>query len=75
MFKRNRVCIRSQRKLIVRLKMISCNLSKTINNVSLEEEIRGVADQGGAGRCRGEKEEDHERSEELVEWIPTGCQS
>ena len=37
MFKRNRVCIRSQRKLIVHLKMISCNLSKTINNVSQQK--------------------------------------
>ena len=33
MFKRNRVCIRSQRKLIVRLKMILYNLTESINNV------------------------------------------
>ena len=33
MFKRNRVCIQSQRKLIVSLKMILYNLTETINNV------------------------------------------
>ena len=33
MFKRNRVCIRSQRKLIVRLKMILYKLTESINNV------------------------------------------
>ena len=34
MFKRNRVSIPSQQKLIVRLKMILYNLSESINNVS-----------------------------------------
>ena len=33
MFKRNGVCIRSQRKLIVRLKMILYNLTESINNL------------------------------------------
>ena len=33
MFKRNRVCIWSQQKLIVRLKMILYNLTESINNV------------------------------------------
>ena len=33
MFKRNRVCIRGQRKLIMRLKMILYNLTESINNV------------------------------------------
>ena len=33
MFKRNRVCIRSQWKLIVRLKMILYNLTESINKV------------------------------------------
>ena len=45
MFKRNRVFIRSQRKLIVRLKMILYNLTESINNVLHQEDEKDDANQ------------------------------